>query len=256
MLLVTVSQPPCRKRAPPAVLALLPEKVLLVTVVTPPSFERAPPLLPALLPEKVLLVTVKLTGKLLKMAPPAVLALLPVNVLLVTVSVPWFSIAPPLPPLAMFPEKVTLVTVRVPPWLKTAPPTSALKPLLMVRAVSARVNPGFTDNTRVLPPPLSVIRLPPSMLVSTAMVFSLVTVIVAGTAPQLKVTVPPPLQVLTGGEPVGAPHPIAVFNAASVQLAASPVPTTPPARAGLGSTVASANITTSRVARSSVTGIK
>src|SRR2546428_5198161 len=60
-----------------------------------------------------------------------------------------------------------------------------------------------------------VIRLPPSIVVSALMVFVLVTVIVAA-PPQLKVTVP--LKLLPPGRQAS--------NAASVQLALVPVPTT------------------------------
>jgi hypothetical protein len=75
--------------------------------------------------------------------------------------------------------------------------------------------PLLTENTRTLLPPLMVIKPPPSMLVLEEMVLVAVTVIVAE-PPQLKVTVPLKLP------PPGRQ----AFNAASVQLAFVPVPTT------------------------------
>src|SRR5438128_5335422 len=118
--------------------------------------------------------------------------------------------APPLP--ALLPEKVQLVTVSVPP-LVMAP---RVCPLATVRFSTVNVTPEFTDNTpTALPLPLIVITLPPSMVVSALMVFALVTVIVAA-PPQAKVTVP--LKLPPPGRQAS--------NAASVQLALVPVPTT------------------------------
>ncbi len=65
---------------------------------------------------------------------------------------------------------------------------------------------------RELPPPLSVMRPPPSMVVSWLTGTSLPTVMVAGVAPQENVTTPPAAT--------------AARKAASVQLAALPLPTT------------------------------
>src|SRR5438445_12090044 len=96
-----------------------------------------------------------------------------------------------------------------------APPPIALEPLAMVRFSTVNVTPKFTENTPTLPAPLMVITLPPSMVVSALMVFVLVTVIVAA-PPQAKVTVP--LKLLPAGRQAS--------NAASVQLALVPVPTT------------------------------
>jgi len=77
------------------------------------------------------------------------------------------------------------------------------------------VTPEFTENTPTVLPPLMVITLPPSIVVSALMIFLLVTVIVAAPR-QLKVTVPSKLP------PPGRQ----AFNAVSVQLALVPVPTT------------------------------
>src|SRR5438132_3108608 len=77
------------------------------------------------------------------------------------------------------------------------------------------MTPAFTENTPTVPPPLMVITPPPSMVVSALIVFGLVTVIVAA-PPQLNVTVPSKL----------TPPGRQVSNAASVQLALVPVPTT------------------------------
>jgi len=90
-----------------------------------------------------------------------------------------------------------------------------LLPLATVRFSTVDVTPEFTLNTPTVPPPLMVIRLPPSMVVSALIVFRLVTVIVAA-PPQAKVTVP--LKLLPAGRQAS--------NAASVQLALVPVPTT------------------------------
>src|SRR2546425_5618172 len=118
---------------------------------------------------------------------------------------------PPAPPaLALLPEKVLLVTLAV-PLLKMAPPFVEAEPLAMVRFWTVNLTPEFTKNTPTALPPLMVITLPPSMVVSALMVFVLVTVIVAA-PPQAKVTVPPPGRQAS--------------NAASVQLALVPVPTT------------------------------
>src|SRR3954469_13505995 len=77
------------------------------------------------------------------------------------------------------------------------------------------MTPRFTIKISTVPPPLIVILPPPSTVVLMATVFVLVTVIVTGEGPQLKVTVPPPAN--------------AASSAASVQLSGVPVPTTPPA---------------------------
>src|SRR2546422_350714 len=123
--------------------------------------------------------------------------------------VPLLLMAPPLK-VALLPEKVQLVTTSM-PLLLMAPPED---PLAMARFSTVNVTP-FTENTRTVLPPLMVITLPPSMVVSALMVFVLVTVIVAA-PPQAKVTVPSNLP------PPGRQ----AFNAASVQPAPVPVPTT------------------------------
>src|SRR5439155_5152198 len=88
-------------------------------------------------------------------------------------------------------------------------------PLAMVKFWTVKLTPVFTERTPTLDPPLMVITLPPSMVVSALMVFGLVTVIVAA-PPQAKVIVPSKLP------PPGRQ----AFNAPSVQLALVPVPTT------------------------------
>src|SRR5450830_1074789 len=95
------------------------------------------------------------------------------------------------------------------------PPPSKTEPLAMVRFWTVKLTPVFTANTPTVLPPLIVIRLPPSMVVSALMVLVLVTVIVAA-PPQLKVTVPSKLP------PPGRQ----AFSADSVQLAPVPAPTT------------------------------
>src|SRR5438128_1524468 len=123
--------------------------------------------------------------------------------------------APPPAPPPLLLEKVLLVTVSVPP-LEMAPPTTpAPPPLAMVRFWTVNVTAEFTENTPTVPPPLMVIKLPPSMVVLALMVFVLVTVIVAA-PPQANVTVP--LKLPPPGRQAS--------NAASVQLALVPVPTT------------------------------
>src|SRR5438046_4169461 len=123
---------------------------------------------------------------------------------------------PPTPPTDALLEKVLLVTVSTLRELTKMPPPSAALPLAMVRFWTVKLA-WFcvTENTPTLLPPLIVIRLPPSMVVSRLMVLVLVTVIVAA-LPQAKVTVPSKLP------PPGRQ----ASNAASVQLALVPVPTT------------------------------
>src|SRR5207247_1025809 len=177
---------------------------------------------PPLLPEKVQLVTMRVSLIPLAMAPPPweKLVLFAEKVQLVTVRKVPFSLrmAPPSPPV-LLPEKVLLVAVPVPAMLSAAPPGSTrvpkADPLAMVRFSTVNVTPEFTENTPTVPPPLMVIMLPPSMVVLALMVFVVVTVIVAA-PPQAKVTVPSKLP------PPGRQ----AFNAASVQLALVPVPTT------------------------------
>ena len=115
-------------------------------------------------------------------------------------------------------SKVLPLTVSAAPvWLEMAPPERTfLMPLAMVRFSTVNVRPEpKAKKTATVPPPLMVITLPPSMVVSALMVFVLVTVIVVA-PPQAKVTVPSKLP------PVGRQ----ASNAASVQLALVPVPTT------------------------------
>jgi hypothetical protein len=104
--------------------------------------------------------------------------------------------------------------------------------LLIVRLVTARNE--FTAKTFVCPPPLSVMMLAPSMAVFVKTFFTRVTVMVTGLGPQLNVTLPPPAS--------------AASNAASVQLAGVPVPTTPLARAGLGENKGATDVPTARAA--------
>ena len=125
-----------------------------------------------------------------------------------TVSMPLLKMAPPSAP-ALLPEKVLFVTVSVP--LLEMPPPSLAWPLAMVRFWTVKLTPGFTEKMPALYPPLIVMRSPPMRLVFTLMVFRFVTVMVAGLGPQLNVRLPPAAS--------------ATFNAASVQLAAVPVPT-------------------------------
>src|SRR5207247_112786 len=191
MLLTSVTLAGAPYIAPPPKVALLAEKLLLVTVVVPP-FKMAPPPKVPWLPEKLLLVTIRVP-----MAP--------------------FTIAPPLGEL--LPEKVLLVTIRVPRMLLMAPPTRA-RPLAMVRFSTVNVTPGEVSENPVPPGPvfrgpLMVITPPPSMVVSALMIFLLPRVIVAA-PPQAKVTVPSKL----------APPGRQAHNAAPVQLALVPVPTT------------------------------
>src|ERR1035437_6824681 len=87
-------------------------------------------------------------------------------------------------------------------------------PLAMVSFWTVNLTPVFTEKTPTLFPPLIVIRLPPSMVVSALMVLVLVTVIVAA-PPQLKVAVPSKLP------PPGRQ----AVSAASAQVPL-PVPTT------------------------------
>ncbi len=93
-------------------------------------------------------------------------------------------------------------------------PASAL-PLAMVKFWTVNATPSFTENTPTLLPPLSVIRLLPSMVVSVLMFLVLVTVIVTGSDPQLNVAVPVK----------SAPPGRQASSADSVQVALVPAPT-------------------------------
>ncbi len=110
---------------PPPWLAELLAKVLVLMVTVPLSFSRPPPrALPAELLAKVLFVI--FTVPMLKRPPPPKRPELLAKVLLLMLTVPLFSRPPP-PPV-------------VEPWA-------------MVRALSVKVTPLFTDKTRTLSPP-------------------------------------------------------------------------------------------------------
>ena len=106
-----------------------------------------------------------------------------------------------------------------------APPKSAACPLRRVRLRKVReMAPArlyWLRKWRVAPRASRVICCPvPSTVVVRAMVFVVVIGMVTAPPPQSKVTVPPPLK--------------AWLRAASVQLAALPLPTTPDARSEAG----------------------
>jgi hypothetical protein len=112
----------------------------------------------------------------------------------------------------------------------------------MFRFWTVNLTPVFTENTPTLFPPLIVITLPPSMVVSDA-----ILLVPVPPAPGLMsmVTRPPPQSNATSPPPVSA-----VFSAASVQLAALPVPTTPAAKAPGGGLSDSYTNPTSRATNS------
>src|SRR5205809_1131714 len=177
-----------------------------------------PQLPPEVLSARMLLTSVTLAGAPY-IAPPPKVALLPEKVLLVTVRGPRLGFMVPPPLGELLPEKVLLVTIRVPRMLLMAPPTRA-RPLAMVRFSTVNVTPEEVSENPVPPGPvfrgpLMVITPPPSMEVSALMIFLLPRVIVAA-PPQAKVTVPSKL----------APPGRQASNAAPVQLALVPVPTT------------------------------
>src|SRR5215470_352256 len=179
---------------PPAPSAVLLMNVQLMILAVPLKLAMAPPPRPsaAVFPLKVVLVIETDPRWTLAIAPPWLAASLP-KVLLVTMSVP--------------------PSFRIPP---PAPPGEMVLPSAMVRFSTVNVTPEFTENNMlIMLSPLMTIRPPPSMVVSMAMVF-LVTMIACGSAPQLKVTLPPPAS--------------AVSSALSVQLAGVPSPTTPAAK--------------------------
>ena len=122
--------------------------------------------------------------------------------------------------------KVQSMTVSEPPSSKMAPSPLAVLVVFMTSEVNPSTNVRFCTvrsgvarfqalvrcRMREAPPPLSVTVPPPSMVVSLATGTSEATVIVTGSGPQSKVITPPAAT--------------AARNAASVQLAAVPVPTT------------------------------
>src|SRR5579862_7891671 len=203
----------------PFVMLLL-EKMLLVTVRKVPLL-MAPPVFWALLSKKVQLLTLAGLSANVAIAPPPAekepeVALLPEKVLLVTISGPAFMMPPPpKTDVLRLSVKVLLVTMSLPLNLEMAPPPVEDNPSAMVRFSTSNVTHESTKNAPTALPPLMVVSLPPSMVVFALMVFVLVTVIVAA-PPQAKVTVPSKLP------PPGRQ----AFNAASVQLALVPVPTT------------------------------
>src|SRR5438552_815446 len=148
--------------------------------------------------------------------PPEVLS---ARMLLTSVTLAGAPYIAPPPKVALLPGEVLLVTIRVPRMLLMAPPTRA-RPLAMVRFSTVNVTPEEVSENPVPPGPvfrgpLMVITPPPSMVVSALMIFLLPRVIVAA-PPQAKVTVPSKL----------APPGRQASNAAPVQLALVPVPTT------------------------------
>jgi hypothetical protein len=147
----------------------------------------------------------------LKMAPAGPVFLLAKNVLSTTDSSPKFAIAPD----ALSLKETPAVTVTDSAPLRRADPTK-------VRSFAVKTAP-LTANAALS----SVIKSPPSMVVSLVIVLvpvPVLTSIVIGSGPQLNVTNPPPTR--------------AVSRAVSVQLAGVPVPTTPAARTVDGAAVA------------------
>src|SRR5262249_47414775 len=102
-------------------------------------------------------------------------------------------------------------------------------------ASSLKLTPLLTLNSRVVRLPLSVIRLLPLSVVPTAMVFGLVSVMLAGFGPQLKPTLPPAAS--------------ALVRAASVQRPAVPLPTVASARPPRGRPTSAASATANAATR-------
>jgi hypothetical protein len=109
--------------------------------------------------------------------------------------------------LVALPDMVTSTSESV-PLLKMPAPFPPVRPSRTVRRARARVTPGSTPKSRVVPPPLSVTRPSPSRPADTAAVFWPVSVMVTGSGPQSNVMRPPTAS--------------AAFSAASVQLAGVP----------------------------------
>src|SRR5579871_6826457 len=196
------------------------------SIVSVPPLRIAPPSRPPKLPERVLPLIA--SEPRLSMAPPSPAdAELFASVLFVIVAAAPLRLlmAPATPPGALLLDTVEFLMNRLPP-LSIAPPGVALPPVRL-RLSSSRMTPLPTWKRRVAPPPSSVILPPPSMIVSCAIAFWAVNVIVAGAAPQSNTTLPPPVS--------------AVTRAASVQLPAEPVPTVPAAPAGPAAASAAAS---------------
>src|SRR5260370_27709120 len=129
---------------------------------------------------------------LLKRPPPALEAELLAKVLLlmITVLLPLLFKRPPPAKEAELLAKVLLLMITVPPWLMRPPPLPVTWPWAIVRALSVKVMPLFTDSTCMLPPPSRVTLWP---LPSRGRLFVLmVSVLVMGMVPlQPKVMVSP-----------------------------------------------------------------
>src|SRR5690349_13464305 len=97
-------------------------------------------------------------------------------------------------------------------WLGPLPRAPLTEAPSRVRCCTVNATSLCTRKMRVVPPPLSVTRPLPSMTVSFAIVFGVVTTSVVGAVPQLKTTTPP--------------APIAAASAASLHEEGLPEPTT------------------------------
>jgi hypothetical protein len=113
----------------------------------------APPAVAALLPEKVQLVTV--TGPCAKMAPPspeapvpAALALLPANVLLVMVTAFAVALKLEMAPPSLWPKTASQAT---PPHVSLAPPAVLLAENVLLRIVAVAAAPLKTAPPEPLP---------------------------------------------------------------------------------------------------------
>src|SRR5574340_434258 len=135
---------------------------MTVSVVLP--FQRPPPPYSEPLPETTLLMTVT-EPDVMAMAPPKFPTVFPERVVLMTISVPELEMPPP-PVDALLPPMVELITVTTPQLLMMPPPAPALLPSAMMRFWTVKLMLGFTEKTLTLFPPLIVIRLPPSIVVS------------------------------------------------------------------------------------------
>jgi hypothetical protein len=126
------------------------------------------------------------------------------------------AMAPPLPP-ASHRSTMVFTNMSVPPAFARHPPSAGSAPSAIVRSFAVSDPPGSTVNGRIVLPPERVISPWPSSATVPVIVLGTVSGIVTAPGPQANVIVPPASN--------------AASRAASVQLAADPVPTTASARA-------------------------
>src|SRR6266516_2618381 len=201
---------------PPTKVAELLAKVLLLMVSTPRGWlKRPPPPLLAELLAKVLLLMVTVLLNWLKRPPPSAPAELLAKVLLLMLTVPPTLKRPPPAPGDELLAKVLLLMLTVPP-MSARPPPLLDKPWAMVRALSVKLTPLFTESTCTLLPPSRVTLCP---LPSRVRFLLMVSVLMMGMVPlQLNVIVSP-AEALPMTVPM-RPGPVSPLQSVTVRVAA------------------------------------